>query len=193
MAYSSDLSHLTCRIIFFSSLSHTWKVVEKNLPLKCDGTRWRTGGEVKVKLANGVGSQYLSHYLGTWCIQHYYRLCAHLGCQWSTELTPPADLNRLVRFACRWNLVSARVPSHFNCLYLYCPLEWLYHRSKPYPLRSSSRCCTTDYTVFPLPFWHAASFPHWSCPLRGRYTRSISILASWYCLLQTQSRCKDLT
>ena len=49
--------------------------------LKCDGTRWRTGGEVKGKLANGVGSQYPSHYLGTWCIQHYYRWCAHLGCQ----------------------------------------------------------------------------------------------------------------
>jgi hypothetical protein len=25
------------------------------------------------KLANGVGSQYSSHYLGTWFIQHYYR------------------------------------------------------------------------------------------------------------------------
>jgi len=34
------------------------------LQLKCDGTR-RTGGEVKGKLANGVGSQYSSHYLGT--------------------------------------------------------------------------------------------------------------------------------
>ena len=41
--------------------------------LKCDGTQWRTGGEVKVKLAHGVGSQYSSHYLRTWCIQHYYR------------------------------------------------------------------------------------------------------------------------
>ena len=49
--------------------------------LKSDGTRWRTGGEVKGKLANAVGSQYPSHYLGTWCIQHYYRWCAHLGCQ----------------------------------------------------------------------------------------------------------------
>ena len=39
------------------------------LQLKRDGTRWRTGGEVKGKLANGVGSQYPSHYLGTWCIQ----------------------------------------------------------------------------------------------------------------------------
>jgi len=34
--------------------------------------------------------------------------------QQSTELTPPADLNGLVRFAERRNLVSARVPSHFN-------------------------------------------------------------------------------
>ena len=49
--------------------------------LKCDGTWWRTAGEAKGKLVNGVGSQYPSHYLGTWCIQHYYRWCAHLGCQ----------------------------------------------------------------------------------------------------------------
>jgi len=41
--------------------------------LKCDGTRWLTVGEVKGKLANGVQSQYHSHYLGAWCIQHYYR------------------------------------------------------------------------------------------------------------------------
>jgi len=41
--------------------------------LKCDGTRWRKGEEVKRKLANGVSSQYSSHYLGTWCFQHYYR------------------------------------------------------------------------------------------------------------------------
>ena len=40
--------------------------------LKCDGTRLRMGGEVKGKLANGAGSQYPSHYLGTWCNQHYY-------------------------------------------------------------------------------------------------------------------------
>ena len=32
--------------------------------------------------------QYSSHYLGTCCIQHYYRWCAHLGWQQSTELTP---------------------------------------------------------------------------------------------------------
>ena len=31
-------------------------------------------------------------------IHHYYRWCAHLGCQQSTELTPPTDLNGLVPF-----------------------------------------------------------------------------------------------
>jgi len=75
-----------------------------------------------------VGSQYSSHYLGTWCIQHYYRWCAHLGCQQSTELTPPADLNGLVRFAEIRNRVSARVPSHFN---------W------PLPNRAEHTCCAT--------------------------------------------------
>jgi hypothetical protein len=54
--------------------------------LKCDGTRWR---KVMGKLAKGVGTQYSSHYHGTWYIQHYYSWCAHLGCQQSTELTPP--------------------------------------------------------------------------------------------------------
>jgi hypothetical protein len=31
------------------------------------------GGEVKGKLANSVCIEYPSHYLGTWCMQHYYR------------------------------------------------------------------------------------------------------------------------
>ena len=45
---------------------------------------------------------------------HYYRWRAHLGCHLLAELTPPADLNGLVRFAGRRNLVSARVPSRFK-------------------------------------------------------------------------------
>jgi hypothetical protein len=56
-------------------------VTDSWVQLKRDGIRWRTGGEVKGKLANGVCSQYPSHYLGTWCIQHYYRWCTHLSCQ----------------------------------------------------------------------------------------------------------------
>jgi hypothetical protein len=87
--------------------------VLSEVQLKRDGTRWRTGGELKGKVANGVGSQYSSHYLETWCIQHYYRWCTHLGCQqyWTDA---PADLNGLVRFAERQTPVSARVPSHFK-------------------------------------------------------------------------------
>jgi len=48
-------------------------VQQSRFQLKSDGTRRRKGGEVKGKLANGVSSQYPSHYPGTWCIQHYYR------------------------------------------------------------------------------------------------------------------------
>jgi len=54
------------------------------LQLKCDGTRWRTGREVKGKLANAVVSQYPSHFLGTRCIQHYYRW-------WRTPRLPAVD------------------------------------------------------------------------------------------------------
>ena len=46
-------------------------ICERTVQLKYDGTRWRTGRDMKGKLANGVGSHYPSHYLGTWCIQHY--------------------------------------------------------------------------------------------------------------------------
>jgi len=62
-------------------LHESTSLLRCRLQLKCDDTRWRTGREVKGKLANAVCSQYPSHYLGTWCIQHYYRWCAHLGCQ----------------------------------------------------------------------------------------------------------------
>ena len=39
----------------------------------------------------------------------------------------PADLNGLVRFAERRNLVSARVPSHFKRSLPTCDVEWDYH------------------------------------------------------------------
>jgi hypothetical protein len=65
-----------------SLIFNLWKGLDGGrVHLKCDGTRWRTGGEVKGKLVNGVSSQYPSHYLVTWCIQHYYYWCAQLGCQ----------------------------------------------------------------------------------------------------------------
>jgi len=67
--------------------------------LKCDSTRWRLGGEVKGKLANGVGSQYPSHYLGTRCIQHYYRW-------WRTPRLPVVDWTD---GHCRFNTLSAKL------------------------------------------------------------------------------------
>ena len=58
--------------------------------------------------------RYIRYYLGTWCIQHYYRWCAHHGWPVVDWTDAPADLNGLVRLAERRNVVSARVPSHFK-------------------------------------------------------------------------------
>ena len=85
--------------------------------LKRDGTRWCMGGEVKGKLANGVGSQSPSHrftlprnlvYPALLPLMRTPRLPA---VDW-TDTT--ADLNGLVHFAERPDLVSACVPSHFR-------------------------------------------------------------------------------
>ena len=45
---------------FVSKIVPLWDSAEKygRARSEPDGTRWRTGGEVKGKLANGVGSQY---------------------------------------------------------------------------------------------------------------------------------------
>jgi len=85
--------------------------------MKRDGTRRRTGGEVKGKLPNGVGSQYPSRHL---CNMVYPTLLPLLLLMRTFRLPvvdwtdAPDDLNGLVRFAERQNLVSARVPSHFK-------------------------------------------------------------------------------
>jgi hypothetical protein len=111
------------------------------LQLKCDGTQWRTGGEVKGKLTNGLGSQYSTHYLGIWCV--YPALLPLMRTprlpivDWTDA---PADLNGFVRFAERQNLVSARVPSHFN-----------------WPLQSVSWVCTTGNGHFIQSFIHKMS------------------------------------
>ena len=65
-------------MVFCINTAISFKITGSTVQLKRDVTRWRTRGEVKGKLANGMGSQYPSHYLGTWCIQHYnhyYRWC----------------------------------------------------------------------------------------------------------------------
>ena len=92
--------------------------------LKPDGTRWRTEGEVKGKLANGVGSQSPSHrftlprnlvYPALLPLMRTPRLPV---VDWTDA---PADLNGLVRFAERRKLVSACVPSHFKRSISYKP------------------------------------------------------------------------
>jgi hypothetical protein len=90
------------------------RILTVRLQLKCDGTRWRTGGEVKGELTNAVGSKYPSHYLGTRCIQHYYRWYAHLGCQQSTELTPPRRFKWTRPFRAKDEIWFVRVCHHVS-------------------------------------------------------------------------------
>ena len=94
------------------------------LRLKCDGTRWRTGGEVKGKLTNGVGRQYSSHYLRNMVYPALLPLMRTPRLPVVDWTDAPADLNGLVRFANGRNLVSARVPSRFKrslrCTYIAC-------------------------------------------------------------------------
>ena len=93
--------------------------------------RWQTVTHWKWKLANAVGSQYSSHYLGTWCIQHYYRWCEHLGCQQSTELTPPGRF-KWTRFVLTkekiwflWCAITFQLTSTTICTYLSLNNTWL--------------------------------------------------------------------
>ena len=76
-------------------------------------------------------------------------------------------------------------------LYLHCPPEWLYLHPKTYPLQSSSGCSTIDYIIFPLPFWHSTSSAHPSRLIHRQQFPSILVLASWYYIWQTQSRCSN--
>ena len=92
------------------------------LRLKRDGTRWHTGGEVKGKLANGVGSLSPSHRFPLPRNVVYPALLPLMCTPWMpvVELTDaPADLNGLARFVERWNLVSVCAPSRFKCSLLF--------------------------------------------------------------------------
>jgi hypothetical protein len=53
--------------LFLIRRIHGTRLADGRVQVKCDGTK---GEELEGKLANGVGSQYSSHYLGTWRIQH---------------------------------------------------------------------------------------------------------------------------
>jgi hypothetical protein len=106
----------TVRILEHKTRSSSYWPTSKHrgrLQLKCDGTRWRTGGEVKGKLANGVGRLpfTLPRNLVYLALLPLMRAPRFPVVDWTDA---PADLNGLVHFAERWNLVSARVPSHFK-------------------------------------------------------------------------------
>ena len=71
-------------------------------------------GKWRGKLANGVGSQY-SHTTSVHGVSSITTADAHITAANSRlNWRPPADLNGLVRFGERRNLVSAHVPSHFK-------------------------------------------------------------------------------
>ena len=65
---------------------------------------------MKGKLANGVGSQY-SHATSERGLSSITQAEAHTSATSSRPNDVPTDLNGLVRFGERRNLVSARVPS----------------------------------------------------------------------------------
>jgi len=81
--------------------------------LKCDGTRWRMGGEVKGKLANGLGSQY-SDTTSQHGVSGITTADAHTSAASSRLNWRPRRFKWTHRFAERRNLVTACVPSHFK-------------------------------------------------------------------------------
>ena len=84
------------------------------LQLKCDGTQWRTGGEVKGKTGELSGQPVPFTQPRNMVYPALLPLMRTPRLPVVDQTDAPADLNELVRFAERWNLVSARVPSHFN-------------------------------------------------------------------------------
>jgi hypothetical protein len=70
--------------------------------------------------------------------------------------------------------------------YLYCPPEWLLPQNLPLPV------------FLKLPFYRLFTLQlhthtHTIHRVRRRHSPSISVLAFWYCLPPTRSRCNDLT
>ena len=84
------------------------------LLLKCDGTRWRTEGKWRGNWRMQCVASTLhttsEHGVSSITTADAYTSAASSRLNWR----PPADLNGLVRFAERRNLVSAPVPSYFN-------------------------------------------------------------------------------
>ena len=84
-----------------------WSIRARSEP---GGTRWRTGGEVKEKLANGVGSQY-SHATSKRGLSSITQADAHTSAASSRLNWRPHRFKWTRTFGERRNLVSAHVPS----------------------------------------------------------------------------------
>ena len=114
-------------------------------------------------LANAVGSQYSSHYLGTWCNQHYYRWCAHLGCQQSTELTPPCRFKLTLSFRAKYKIWFLRVWLHISklCLQPDWPHMTIPHMRIAYLIIKAVDTKSECVIIIPLP--HRHWFRHHAC------------------------------
>ena len=73
-----------------------------------------TDGSGRRKLSNAMGRQYTSHYLRSWCFQDYYRWCAHLSCQHSTELTATSRFKETRPFGRKDEISFLRVCHHIT-------------------------------------------------------------------------------
>jgi hypothetical protein len=109
-----------CHCTFISCVTQsTWNFLtirdEGRVQLKCDGTRWRKGwrsegGNWRMELVASTLHTTSEHGVSSITTTGTHTSAASSRLNWR----PPADLDWLVHFAERRNLVSTRVPSHFE-------------------------------------------------------------------------------
>jgi len=122
VAYCYTDSHFQLTRYNIPNTAHWVRDLESSWNVMAHGNaRWGGGGVARGKLANAMCSQYPSHYLRKCCIQHYYRWCAHLGCQQSTELTPNGRFKWTVRFRHKDQLWFLHVCHHISTGF-YCSI-----------------------------------------------------------------------
>ena len=121
------------------------------LQLKCDGTRWREG-----KWRGNWRMEWVASILHTTSELPLMRTPRLSVVDWTDA---PADLNGLVRFAERRNLVSARVPSHFSWpLHIWLPV-WLYTVLCAANCNKDRFRSASDWSVFQKHFFHSRNVP----------------------------------
>ena len=113
---------------------------------ECDGTRWRTGGEVKGKLANGVGIQY-SHTTSQRGVSSITNADAHTS-------AASSRLNWLRRF--KWTRPFRRKT---KCGFCACAIRfrassnyitWYRCGRRRWDIRNAAAAKTISYSLLPL-------------------------------------------